>query len=107
MLGGRDHVCGYMFYYSHEIEPIPINGEILKKNGFNVPDSSSTFTNSYEISKEETDEGEIVLSYDLTHNEWLGEFFGPWGMPLQMRIHYVHELQQIMRCLRIGPDIVL
>ena len=107
MLGGRDHVCGYMFYYSHEIEPIPINGEILKKNGFDRPDSSPIFTHSYGGSKEDTVEKEIILSYDLNHNEWLGEFFGPWAMPLQLRIHYVHELQQIMRCLRLEPDIVL
>lgn len=107
MLGGIDHKCGYVYYYLDEIEPIPLDGEILKKNGFSGPDSSLTFSQSYGNSKEETAEGEILLSYDLTYNEWLGEFFGPWAMPLQMRIHYVHELQQIMRCLRLGPDIVL
>lgn len=107
MLGGRDNVRGYVFYYADEIEPIPINGEILEKNGFDRPDSSPTFSHSYGNSKEETAEGEILLSYDLTYNEWLGEFFGPWGCPLTLRIHYVHELQRIMWCLRLGPDIVL
>lgn len=107
MLGGRDHTGGYEFYYSDEIEPIPIDGEILKKNGFSGPDSSLTFTHSYGGSKEKTDEEEIVLTYDLTHNEWDGGFFGPKGRAVQVRIRYVHELQRIMRCMGIDHDIVV
>lgn len=107
MLGGRDSICGYVYYYLDEIEPVPLDGKILKKNGFIGPDSSSTFTHSYGGSEKKTAEVEIVLSYDLINNEWIGEFFGPWAMPLQLRIHYVHELQRIMRCLGIDHDIVL
>lgn len=122
MLGGRDHICGYEFYYySDEIEPIPINGEILKKNGFSISKSKSPltklssqrkprepiFTHSYGGSKEKPAEEVIEIVHDLTHNEWTGEFFGPEGLAMQVRIRYVHELQRIMRCMGIDHDIVL
>lgn len=100
-------VEGGEFYRFSSVIPVPIDGEILKKNGFSGPDSSPMFTHSYGGSKTEPAEEEIEIVYDLTHNEWTGEFFGPEGLAMQVRIRYVHELQRIMRCMGIDHDIVV
>lgn len=98
---------GREIFLLSEVKPIPIDGEILKKNGFSGPDSSPMFTHSYGGSETEPAEEKIEIVYDLTHNEWTGEFFGPEGLAMQVRLRYVHELQRIMRCMGIDHDIVL
>lgn len=109
-LKGKEIVLGVEggeFYRFSGVMPVPINGEILKKNGFSGPDSSPMFTHSYGGSKKEPAEEEIEIVYDLTHNEWTGEFFGPEGLAMQVRIRHVHELQRIMRCMGIDHDIIV
>lgn len=100
-------VDGGIYCPFRDVMPVPIDGEILKKNGFSGPDSSPMFTHSYGGSKEEPAEEFIAIVHDLTYDEWTGEFFGPEGLAMQVRIRYVHELQRIMRCMGIDNDIVL
>lgn len=107
ILGGIDNKCGYEYYYLDEIEPIPLSGAILEKNGFIGPVSSLIFYHSYGDSEKETAEKEIKIIYDLTNNEWKGEILGSRGVAFQVRLRYVHELQRIMRCMGIDHDIVL
>ena len=107
MVGGRDHICRCVYFYLNEIEPVPIVGEILTKNGFTRSDSEPKFFHPYGEPKEEPADEVIVMEYDLTRGEWTGDFIGPKGLSMQVQIHYVHELQRIMRCMGIDHDIVV
>lgn len=101
MLGGNDHICGYEFYYTDELEPIPLTGEILTKNGFVFSDSEPKFSHPYDCGES------ISLFYDIDSGEWIGEFFGSAGLAVQVQIHYVHELQRNIRGVEIDHDIEL
>ena len=98
---------GSEIFLLSEVIPVRINGKILEKNGFAYSDLEPMFSHSYGGSETEPPKETIEIVHDLTNNEWTGEFFGPEGLAMQVRIRYVHELQRIMRCMGIDHDIVL
>lgn len=100
-------VEGGIYCPFRDVMPVPIDGEILKKNGFSGPDSRPRFSHPYGRSKEKQYEEEIVFACDPIYNRWTGEFFGPKGLAMKVRIRYVHELQRIIRCMGIDHDIVV
>ena len=49
----------------------------------------------------------VEIVYDAINGEWVGVFFGPEGLAMQVRIRYVHELQRILRCMGMDSELEL
>ena len=78
------------------IEPIRITLENLNNNGFNVDDHKVELWDSY-----------MLLRFTV---EWFnGEFQSIQGIAFNKfsRISYIHELQHLLRLLKINKEIVL
>ena len=77
------------------IDPIPLTEEILVKNGWDFRDRQ------YAIECEEDVQGIVELSRDKDGYYWSIN----WDEYQIIRIHYVHELQHILRLCGIDKEI--
>lgn len=78
-------------------EPIPLTEEILTKNGWDFRDRQ------YAIECKEDERGIVELSRDKDGYYWSIN----WDEYQIIRIHYVHELQHILRLCGIEKEIEL
>ena len=76
----------------NDIKPIPLTEEILVKNGWDFRDRQ------YAIECEEDEQGIVELSRDKDGYYWSIN----WDEYQIIRIHYVHELQHILRVLALA-----
>lgn len=79
------------------IDPIPLTEYILVKNGWDFRDRQ------YAIECKEDERGIVELSRDKDGYYWSIN----WDEYQIIRIHYVHELQHILRLCGIGKEIEL
>jgi len=79
----------------NELSPIPLTEEILVKNGWDFRDRQ------YAIECEEDVQGIVELSRDKDGYYWSIN----WDEYQIIRIHYVHELQHILRLCGIDKEI--
>lgn len=99
--------------FCEDIEPIPLTREILEKNGFDIYNQEYTSETVYELPG--------YLFYLETYTSAIDPYFHAgcsivttrrlgfnhtW-MTIMCHIHYVHQLQNILRDLEIEKDIVL
>jgi len=77
------------------VRPIPLTEEILVKNGWDFRDRQ------YAIECEEDVQGIVELSRDKDGYYWSIN----WDEYQIIRIHYVHELQHILRLCGIDKEI--
>lgn len=89
------------------LNPIPLTGEILKKNGFFYDDKN--YILSYKegahdvalyISQMHMAPGFVTGTPDLNSKK-------PYSLNVFGTLHYVHELQHLLKFLKIKKDIVL
>lgn len=82
-------------YDECDIRPIPLTEDILVKNGWDFRDRQ------YAIECEEDEQGIVELSRDKDGYYWSIN----WDEYQIIRIHYVHELQHILRLCGIDKEI--
>lgn len=86
-----------------KVLPLPITAKLLKKNGFKYDELDEGLSweeaNGIEISQE------VRLVFD--GDVWLCDLFGiNCDMEIEeMKLHYIHELQHLMRCVGITKEI--
>ena len=83
--------------HCNQLYPIPLTEEILVKNGWDFRDRQ------YAIECKEDEQGIVELSRDKDGYYWSIN----WDEYLIIRIHYVHELQHILRLCGIEKEIEL
>jgi hypothetical protein len=83
--------------------PIPITKEILDKNGFDVRDSSEA---KFLVDEGNTTVTNITIKFHQGDMILLLRVYDQYQR-VEMKIQYVHELQQAMRLLKVNKDIVL
>ena len=84
-------------YDECDIRPIPLTEEILVKNGWDFRDRQ------YAIECKEDGQGIVELSRDEDGYYWSIN----WDEYLIIRIHYIHELQHILRLCGIEKELVI
>ena len=82
-------------YIVHDIEPIPLTPEILKKNGL-ANDYYGSYFKEDEHMLLEISSSEDCISWTINFHEY--------GI---LKLEYVHELQHALRICRIDKDIVV
>lgn len=96
-------------HFPHEIDPIPINYGILEANGFEERHYSSYV---YFLLKESGDSDNYSVFLEKEYDtERMEEYWscsvGYYKADVTIAIHYVHELQQILRLCGINKEIVI
>lgn len=93
--------------FDEDLEPIPLTGEILKKNGFFYDDKN--YILSYKegahdvalyISQMYMAPGFVTGTPDLNSKK-------PYSLNVFGTLHYVHDLQHLFKFLKIKKEIVL
>jgi hypothetical protein len=84
-------------YSIDDIEPIELTEDILVKNGWDFRDRQ------YAIECKEDEQGIVELSRDEDGYYWSIN----WDEYLIIRIHYIHELQHILRLCGIEKELVI
>jgi hypothetical protein len=97
-------------HFPHEIDPIPINHGILEANGFE--ERHDYFPDVYFLLKESCDSDYysvyLVKEYDTERREeYWNCIVGKYNADVTIAIHYVHELQHILRLCGINKEIVI
>ena len=100
-----DIVHGTDVFDVRDLSPVPLTADILERSGFTREPMSMRCT----IFKK--DGGRIYLELkDPNEHEWLlaitRRFPTSARCELQMRVHYVHELQHAMRLLMFDDEII-
>jgi hypothetical protein len=97
------------FYHEHidNIKPIPLNIEILEKNGF-VKYNEVSDTPPYD----QDEEGNMYYSFKGEHKFWgwwqpNNVYYIPINAMLDLEIKYVHQLQHAMRLCGINKEITV
>ena len=99
-----DSRVSYVGKLSEEVKPIPLTPEILEKNGF-----IRNIFNIYELSVD-TDTFNNLISYQPNYG---GIYIcketseGDFLSEIQLKLQYVHELQNAMHLFKIEKEIVL
>lgn len=99
--------CNNQVYWAYEgfdrIDPIPLTGEILVKNGLKKQEANEWF-----YYKEQDGKGQYMILWSMDYNYLeIGSYTNAYGEFERFGVCYVHQLQHALRLCGIEKEIEL